>query len=261
MSNRYKVTIIIITLGIFLSCKSRKTGIISIPLSNIEYKSTLGFDSLLLVLFEKYPYGKEFRSYDNIPLNQLYYLKKRVYFPEYKNLRFEDRRYNYSSIDRIELINIYNDSFQFVLPLTDLYYLNVESRKFSIDSNYSGSLLGNLNFGKELTSLGYYLKIKNKYQWKELLDIVMNFVDAKLMNNKMEFEKYQIEIKNLIQDKSQWGVTKKCLLDLKLNNGQFPYNDENKLIYYNEVVVFIFTIYSGKIKVEYLNTNCSTLSI
>jgi|GEM_PF-926242 len=259
MTYRFQLLLFIL-IGVFASCETKNKVGTSPPLTNDEYKSTFGYDSLLGMLFNKYPFGKEFKPFDNRPLHQLYHLEKRIYLPKYEDFIFENRLYAYSSIDNIDFINIYNDSFQFVLPLTDLYYLNLEARKFLIDSTYLGSPLENLNLGKELSLLASYLKIEDKSDLRKLLDIVMEFVDAKSMNNKVEFEKFQIEIKNLIEDKQRWGITKKCLADLKSNNGQLPYDDENKLVYYNGVMIYIFTINAAKIEVEYLNSNCSILS-
>jgi len=130
--------------------------------------------------------------------------------PDFHDLTFEQRFYLYASDDQINFINIYNDSFQFVLPLTDFYYLNLEANKYLIYPNYTGSTLGNLNLTRELTLLGSYINLETISDWQKLLDIILGFVNAKCIciNEQIEYETYRLFIKEILQEKKLWGGQK-----------------------------------------------------
>ncbi len=254
-----KNAIIVFTMMFTLSCNSSKnqSEIQNSEISNESKVSAIDkrFDKSMAVLMKKYPRDNMFTPNDSVKYYQIFSLDRRLYIPEFKSLTFDKRDFNQVSHIYAHVIHIYNDTFDFVLPFTDMLYLKTQAA-----SEKPIDVSKNLNFEIELNQLISKLGLNDRADVENLLDILMSFEKAEKIRSEIDYTVFNENAKYFL--KTGGGeIRKACDSDLRASMKRIEqeYKDANSVIYTNHGVIdFIFSFQGpSRLKAEILNVSCN----
>jgi len=211
------------------------------------------FDSSMSVLSNRYHYGNLFSPVDSGKFHSTFILRKTVYLPA-KNLKIDYRTVSDARHAFVPVFQLYNDSFNFVLPLTDWYFYKYKSKPV----NETLKIDDNLSFGKELKILGQKLGIKEKDGYIAILDAIADMLKLDKISSDIEFNLYQAKA-NVFLTHGLGPDVDQCSDSIRrtISLIKREYLDEDKVIYSDGIIVLILTgIKDKEFKLEILNTIC-----
>jgi len=227
-------------------------------------KLELGFDSCMQILKSKYPDDIFFTLPDSTwQFHNAYRLLARVYLPK-RNLTID--LLNFAAVNHIyaPVFHLYNDTFQFVLPLTDWYYFKNKSRK----GNDTMNIEKYLSFGTEFHKLANALNVKDRDEYAKLMDDLASVIRPEDMMTTFRMDRISNEGQlNVFKAKAEYHLKdnygpdpSKCWDNIRqeVSIAEKEYKNTDKAIYSDGLMMIILSGLDSRLfKLEVLNTSCT----
>jgi len=236
--------------------------------NNIQEQGVDQFESLMTDLTRLYPQLPSTRA-ETIEYKEIYRLRKRIFYPD---IFYVDREPFDLTLElretlgggwKYKVIYAYNDSFNFVLPLTDYYFFWVMSGNKPLKKK---EFEENLCFETELNKLLNITKASNKFKVQRIVDLIMtdmlNYYPVSMYDipTLMKFANNISESNFIYNDSCRSKIIDNVnIIESKLNK-------QNNILYTNGVLTHIITINEVdnkeiKCEIESLNNECLAILI
>lgn len=238
----------------------------NLKLNGSEFDDNISFELAMHELILKYPF-LDISPYDSLPYSNNYYLTKRVYYPlvphrgsdYYNNLTLEHRVYeSCGGCWEDEIIFIYNDSINYIIPLHDYYYY----WRMSSDAPVSIEEQEAFQFTFEY-ELNCFLKMAKATNWFDancLIHIIMT--DMLGYFPVFEFDIPKLEAIANYTIESDWyneDCKSQIMKNISFIKGEIK--DGNRHIYSDGTIIFLIKIVMNDdifshVEIETLNQSC-----
>lgn len=125
-----------------------------------------------------------------------------------------------------------------------------------MEGNEHMSIEANLSLGKELNKLISVLRLSDEPKVEELIDQLMLLFSLNKINSDVEAQNFANKARQFLKSGGFYNASCFPALKESITKVLAEYKDENKFIYSNGVLIFIFTYTESEVKAEILNMSC-----